>query len=341
MDDVGKKLYPLRPGIVMSFWKTSTDPDEFIVIRVNIRYPDSPHYNHIASTPPVRLDGGTNDLVRFREMKFTEPTTGAAASPEQGFTATGPGRTVLLFGEISSAGRAGALETLRVRVVNTRLWNDALPAPVTALIGQKITSAFDTAGLGTGFAFWEKARYNPFIYDRDQVRGPIIPVNLHPTAMENEQLVVVWYEKRDKILWPYQPVRYLPAWPTPATGLQRIVIASRFGSECVASNGTDQLVSPQTLVGTNVIPAENSFNPTRFQQVQIYNQPNTNQAGYNPNEEHAALYGDVLYSLRNDLNAVVNFDDYVLIDLAFNTQSGTLRRALALWGKYALAADGP
>ena len=181
-------------------------------------------------------------------MKFTEPTTGAAASPEQGFTATGPGRTVLLFGEISSAGRAGALETLRVRVVNTRLWNDALPAPVTALIGQKITSAFDTAGLGTGFAFWEKARYNPFIYDRDQVRGPIIPVNLHPTAMENEQLVVVWYEKRDKILWPYQPVRYLPAWPTPATGLQRIVIASRFGSECVASNGTDQLVSPQTLV---------------------------------------------------------------------------------------------
>jgi hypothetical protein len=27
-----------------------------------------------------------------------------------------------------------------------------------------------------------------------------------------------------------------------------------------------------------------------------------------------------------DGNGVVNFDDYVLIDLAFNTQSGTLRR---------------
>jgi hypothetical protein len=30
-----------------------------------------------------------------------------------------------------------------------------------------------------------------------------------------------------------------------------------------------------------------------------------------------------------DLNGQVNFDDYVLIDLAFNTQNGTLRRALA------------
>src|SRR5205085_3253471 len=30
-----------------------------------------------------------------------------------------------------------------------------------------------------------------------------------------------------------------------------------------------------------------------------------------------------------DYNGSVNFDDYVLIDLAFNTQSGTLGRALA------------
>jgi len=34
-------------------------------------------------------------------------------------------------------------------------------------------------------------------------------------------------------------------------------------------------------------------------------------------------YGDT------DLNGVVNFDDYVLIDLAFNMQSGTLGRALS------------
>src|SRR5262249_10280063 len=161
------------------------------------------------------------------------PATGAAASVTDGFTATGPGRTVLLFTETSSEGRGGALETLRVRVVNTRLWNDALPAPVIAPIGQKITRPYDTAGPWTGFTFFEKARYNPFIYDRTLIRGPVIPVNLHPTAMENEQLVVVWYEVRDKILWPYQPVRYLPAWPTRETGLQRIVIASRFGSECV------------------------------------------------------------------------------------------------------------
>jgi hypothetical protein len=35
-------------------------------------------------------------------------------------------------------------------------------------------------------------------------------------------------------------------------------------------------------------------------------------------------YGDT------DLNVLIDFDDYVLIDLAFNTQSGTLGRALSL-----------
>src|SRR6185436_16272631 len=259
-----------------------------------------------------------------------ETTTGAAITPEGGFTATGPGKTVLLFGEVSSDGRGGQLETLRVRVVNTKFWNDGLPAPETPLIGKKITSTNDTARLDSGFVFFEKARYNPFIYDRINIHGPIIPVNLNPTAQEDEQLVVVWYEQRDRILWPYKPIRYLPAWPTVATGLQRIVIASRFGTECVASNGTDQLVTPETVIGTNVIPAEVAYNPTRFQDVQIYNQPDRNSAGYNPNEEHALMapslrYAAIsprpmaAYALReNDLNTTnrnltYTSDPYVLV----------------------------
>ena len=101
--------------------------------------------------------------------------------------------------------------------------------------------------------------------------------------------MVVWYENRDKILWPYQAVRYEPAWPTTETGLNRIVIASRFGSESVAHTGTNQLVTPEEIIGTNVIPAESSFNPVRFEQVQIYTQPVRTNAGYNPNEEHALM----------------------------------------------------
>src|SRR5437879_3181495 len=109
------------------------------------------------------------------------------------FSTTNSGKTVLLFGELSTPGRAGQTETLRVRVVETKKWEDQLPATQPAVIGTTITSSYDTAGLDTGYAFFEKARYNPFIYNRTLIQGPIIPVNLHPSAPPNELLVVVWY----------------------------------------------------------------------------------------------------------------------------------------------------
>src|SRR6185436_4520951 len=42
-----------------------------------------------------------------------------------------------------------------------------------------------------------------------------------------------------------------------------------------------------------------------FRSKRVYNQPDKTLPGYNPNEEHAALYGDVLYALRDDLNVIV------------------------------------
>ena len=329
-DDAGKKLYPLRPGQVFSYWYTSADPTERIIIRLTIKYPLVAHYRHIANTPPVNLDPSTNDLVNFKALKYTESTTGAAVDTSNNFTATGQGKTVLLFGELSSAGRGGQIETLRVRVVDTHAWNDSLPAVQTAIIGQAITSSYDTAGLGTGYLYFPNARYNPFVYNRSTIQGPIIPVNLNPTAAANELLVVVWYENRDAILWGYQAVRYDPAWPTPATGLNRIVIASRYGSESVAQDGTDQIVTPAMTVGTNVLAPTTSFDPARFQQVQIYNQPDRTQPGFNPNEEHALLAPSLrnaavsprpmaAYALRdNDLNhtnrdTTYTSDPYVLV----------------------------
>lgn len=329
-DPQGKKYYPLRPGVVLSYWFTSGDPAARVIIRLTFKYPVSPHYRHIAGTPAVNLDPSTNDLVSFNSLKYTEPTTSAAVDSSNNFTATGPGNTVLLFNETSSSGRGGQIQTYRVRVVQTKKWNDQLPATQVAYIGQKITSAYDTAGLGTGYLFFKNARYNPFIYNRDTITGPIIPVNLFPTAGPTEQLVVVWYENRDKITWPYQAVQYTPAWPTPATGLNRIVLASRYGNESVAADGTDQIVTPAKMIGTNVIPVETTFNPARFQQLKIYNQPDSTIPGYNPNEEHALLAPSLrsaaisprpmaAYALRdNDLNvtnrdASYTSDPYVLV----------------------------
>lgn len=329
-DSVGKKYYPLRPGTLMSYWYTSADPNDRVIIRLTFKYPVVPHYRHIANTRPVPLDPATNDLVTFSSLKYTEATTGAAVDSSGNFTATGPGKTVLMFNETSSVGRGGSIVTPRIRVVETRSWNDQLPATQTAIIGKKITSAYDTAGLGTGYLFFNQARYNTSTYNRDNLTGQIIPVNLNPTAGPDEQFVVVWYENRDKILWPYQAVRYQPAWPTTAEGLGRIVISSRYGNESVAADGTDQIVVPAETVGTNSFPAETALNPARFQQVRIYNQPDRTLPGYNPNEEHALLAPSLrsaaispqplaAYALRDgDLNVTTKdstytSDPYVLV----------------------------
>lgn len=335
-DSVGKKMYPLRPGVVMTYWSTtSTDTNDQVVVRLTYQYPASPHYRHIANTLGVSLNV-SNSPISFSSIKYTESSTGASVDANTNFTATGPGRSVLLFNEKSSSGRGGTIITPRVRVVQTMNWSDNLPAPQTAIIGRKITSAFDTAGLGTGYIFFPNARYDAGIYTRSSITGPIIPVNLNPTAGANGQLVVVWYENRDQILWPYQAVRYLPAWPTNAAqGLNRIVIASRYGNESVATDGTDQYVVPSETYGTNTYPAEKTFNPARFSNITIYNQPDPTLPGYNPNEEHALLAPSLrsaaiapqpvaAYALRNgDLNVTnqdttYTSDPYVLVQFYDN-----------------------
>ena len=114
--------------------------------------------------------------------------------------------------------------------------------------------------LGTGYLFFPtRGVYNPFVYNRTTIKGPIIPVNLNPTAGATEQLVVVWYEVRDTILWGYQAVRYDPAWPTPATGLNRIAyLPAVFGSESVAQDGTEPNYHASATTGSrnaNVVAA--------------------------------------------------------------------------------------
>jgi len=351
-DPVASRLYPLVPGIFKATWRpvNAVAPLEVIV---TVTYPEPAHYPHIANTPGVALDPDPNDDFIFKQLKYSENQ--AAVDGNQRFTASQPGRSVLLFSEIQRVGRGIPREFLKVRVVHTRRWDDNLPANSTAIIGQKITDPLDKAALGTGYLMFNDARFNPFIYDATRLEGlavgdvydlpvlretrvkllsqkqalpgPIIPVNVAPSAASTQRVVVVWYEDptlHDYLLWPHQARVYDPRWPTDAgEGLGRIVIASKFGSESVGTNGLDQMVVdaatniyflPGGAFLTNVIPAETTYNPSRLQQVQVYNQPNPLLAGYNPNEEHALMAPSLrnvtasprppaVYALRhNDLN---------------------------------------
>ncbi|MCI0538335.1 MAG: hypothetical protein L0Z50_24270, partial [Verrucomicrobiales bacterium] len=315
-DPAAAKLYPLVPGLFTAKWRPSPDAVEPVNVIVTVNYPNPAHYPHIAEAPPVALDPDPDDNFVFKELRYTENQ--AAIDSEKRFTASTPGKTVLLFAELQRAGRGQAREFLRVRVVDTKRWNDNLAPTQTAIIGQKITDALDLANLETGYIRFGGARYNPFIYDvtkleglaapdiydlealradnsqkivvnKDRLPGPIIPVNLHPGAADSDRIVVVWYDdpaQNDELLWPHRARVYTPRWPeNAAEGLGRIVIASQFGSESVDAAGDDQEVAP--AIGD--APAETTYNPSRLQQPIIYVQPDAAAAGYNPNEEHALM----------------------------------------------------
>ncbi len=346
-DNVAKRFFPVRPVQMKLLWPTSTGDQARVHVTVVWGAAD---YRHVANSPPVSLvprppDGQPRDLV-FQDVAHA--TADGAVDNERLFTSAQSGRTVLKFNRITPSGRGGTAQSVvEVKVVETRLWNANLGPSEATVIGRKITSGKDLAGLGTGYVFFENARYNPFVYDRDLFTGealwdsdnppgPVIPVNQNPSAGPgtNDEFVVVWYDDpalNDHILWPHAAVRYNPQWPADEDeGLGRIVMSSGHGSESVGTDGNDQRVVPEMVLDGETIPASTTFDPARFEQVQIYHQPNRALPGFNPNEEHALIAPSLrfaavaprppaAYAMReNDLNitsrnSAYTSDPYVLV----------------------------
>lgn len=305
-DDVDKRLFPLRPGYVRLEWPRQGGGDP-VITEVNFAFPATSYFQHIANTPPVPLDDDKTDDVAFVELKYSEhAATWVSDSEEfsvndQHFTA--PFWSVLVFSKTTNQTAAiGDVksERLLVRTVQTKRYSDGLLSQ-SATVGTPVTSsAQDPLVPHNGYVYWEKSRYNPDIYDRTSLKGPIIPVNVFPTAKAEEKLVVVWYSQKDKINWPSKAFLYNPAWPQDAN---RIVIASRLGSEGLSLGGQPQ----------------NVFTPDRYSDVHIYNQPDRSLPGYNPNEEHALIAPSLVnvstptptaFALRRDLNQTNQDETY-------------------------------
>ncbi|ETR73548.1 MAG: hypothetical protein OMM_00861 [Candidatus Magnetoglobus multicellularis str. Araruama] len=197
-----------------------------------------------------------------------------------------------------------------VRVVETMLESETLEKN-QAIVGYEIVDyrTHDRRVPHNGYVFFENVPYNTQIYNRETLEGPIYPVNTkNPAPGGQDSILVIWYKMQDSVSWPYQPVSYTNQWPSNA---DRIVIASRMGSEGKHSFGNNQ-----TFPDANQEP-ENYFDPERYQDIQIYNQPDPLLPGYNPNEEHAIITGSYRHSaaaprpfaafaLRNDLNITTN-----------------------------------
>ncbi len=348
-DPVSGRLYPTIPGRFTVPWKPGTDGTKPVEVRVVATLPyDSErqihgHYPHIHGTPAVALDPDPDDDFTFKSIKYS--TAGASADANKQFSTQNPGFSVLLFSQLQRVGRGQPRQFLQVRVVDTRAWDVnllATPTPVT--VGQKIVDpAADLAKLGTGYVLdlTGRARYNPFVYDGRKMEGlaakdiydmalmrvdtsslvianktllpgSVIPVNEHPGVPDLELPIIVWYDdprRNDALLWPNVARIYKPVWPE-ESAMPQIVIASQLGSDGKSRDNQDQQTAP--AIGT--VPLATTYDPARLQAVQIYQQPDFNAPGYNPNEEHALVapslrFADVsprppaIYALRDgDLN---------------------------------------
>lgn len=281
-DALDKKLYPLRPGKTLYEYGDQNNP---IVVEVTSQYPTTliTHITH-PNLPGVNLDPSSTDKIAFQQLAFS---SGNGSADGGSFLSTQSGYSVLIFSErdpdpsIDPSPANGNLgkETLVVKVVETKQWDDLLGAgSETAEIGKRLTRNLGPPSndvLDTGFVVHPNARYNADVYDRTRIlgSGPIIPVNRQFTGVPEDELVVIWYGKPDVgtgITWTHSVQRFDPQWPIDPP---RIVIASRLGSEGKDSDGDDQLV----------------FTRDKFSNVVIYNQPDREAPGYNPNEEHALI----------------------------------------------------
>jgi hypothetical protein len=311
-DQVGQKLYPLRPGKFTVEFENLAAPEDVtqnVIVEVTAVWPGSTDYNHILEAPAVDVDPSDTDNRAFQKIAYTEAA--GTVSNAGLFSNTEEGRSVLLFSQ-RAAGVAATgnltLESLSVKTVRSQFWKNAIGPKQNATIGTAITTVdHDINAVGhNGYVLTRLAPVNFGVYDPSTKQGPIIPVNIeYPSAGtwsapdSPGMCAIAWFQVVDGLTWPYKAVAYTPQWPASPP---RIVISSQLGSE-----------SLKDAAGT----VQEEFTAPAYNAVTIYNQPDPAKPGYNPNEEHALVAPSFLnasrnaaYALRNDLNRTALTSNY-------------------------------
>ncbi|PLX99800.1 MAG: hypothetical protein C0622_09865 [Desulfuromonas sp.] len=290
----GLRYFPLQPLTAFNITWTCTDGETYSESARAI-WPEK--QKHIVGVP-VNLHPIGNELT-YKEIS-SAGTSGASVSPTAEFNATAAGTSILRFDTPAK------LPDLKIGATFIVVQSEEKPADVSfddatsCVIGEKIPNYFLELAASdpdaplpdpeyetkTGYLYYPGGVHDgegpDRAYDRSTRKGAIIPVN-KSSSTEMNPLVVVWYEKGEGgIGWPTEAIRYRAEWPDEA---------------------------PSITIGTGI-----PVSPTAKPQAMVYNQPDPQLTGFNPNEEHALLTGDTLYALRNDLNVSNNKSaSYVLL----------------------------
>jgi hypothetical protein len=284
------KLYATTAGTHTIRWKRAGNPLLTIPQQITALWPTSTaqFQIHVAKSAPVDVTGGGS---------FGSPTL-LTQDAEVGATLTGnlfattnAGRSLYL---VSAPGASAQFTNIYFQFVQSINWNDSsyLRDTNIAIIGEEISHPEHNPACGAPYVMdyltpASPARVNASasFYNPTNRTGPIIPVNRSPNGTRSTDLLLALYQFGTKLIdpltgspvpnavaWPYLPVRYLCNWPTSP---ETIFIAGGQGSGPVA------LSDP-------------NWN--------VYRQPDTNQLGYNPNEEHAFRFAAAPTGVQLEVN---------------------------------------
>ncbi|MBI5846802.1 MAG: LamG domain-containing protein, partial [Nitrospirae bacterium] len=315
--EYSKKLYSVwgDVGAVIK-WRISTDLLNFSrVLSTGVsKWPDKPQM-HVAGVP-VELQPSTTTYSYTGIQRTGNSATDTQKNASGGalFNASKEGYSVIRYGN-------GGFDLINFpvafEIVKTYFWDNTtvFQDDASCTVGQRITDFVHNDPLGkNGYVYFNKSFHDGYgtkrSYDKETRMGPIIPVNEVTTTKSTHltdpdagrDMVVVWSETNLKnIPWPVRSVRYDCKWPADSV-VYKIIIASELGSDVLNQPALDTAVYPDAY---------------------IYRQPDSNQAGYNPNEEHASLFPSAtgngfaaVFALRNDLyNPLTNLPSkpYVML----------------------------
>jgi len=304
--DNDQKLFAVRPVAALIQWHTGryqqytnfTQIGDTVITQVFTNEVLTPTLSfnvwpgdarlQVASSPVELQPPFAGFNYSFVEMSYST-IDGAAVDPNTKIFNTQLGDSgYSVFRYLVSNGRPANPQSQKIRfdVARTIRWDEPhyLNTNLSATVGVVLTNAAhkDYPGrngwLVSSNAYYDGAGPNA-AYNRANRGGVIIPVN---AVTNRDDFIVAWYDFDPLgVAWPEMPVKYHVLWPTNAP---HIVIASGLGT--------------------------GALDPAKYLNAQIYNQPDVNQPGFNPNEEHALLApaaggsgtGPALFALRNDLN---------------------------------------
>jgi hypothetical protein len=299
----------------------------------NASFPATPgaHYRYLVSPQtdspfPVDLDPSATDRWNFLRHAFS--TQGSAkvdktnASGPRFTENTSDARTVLVFSYRPTTGAAtGDLnrEQIAVRVVGSLAPETRQNDGPAQTVASRITSADDTAGYGSGYLVNEVSNYNATLYDRGAAVGkwgPVYPVNWSGLFKEEKQLSIGYYENpgsdpaglvHPPVGWPHLLTHYDEVdFPShDVDSVPAIYIASQLGSEGVNQSFDDP--QPQRV-----------FDPVKYTNLTVYNQPDRDLPGFNPNEEHALVAPSNLAAMTGDKAADIGQNAFFALQQLIN-----------------------